>query len=391
MKRFYYQIGLSLVVLVSASMVGIAKGELVGKSIATVNGEAIFLTEFKNNWNAFLDQHNRLAPQDKVTDEWKKEQKETLLDQMIEEKLLLQEAKRQHVKVQKRQLEEGIRQVQNRFKRLAPGKRPTKEDYDRELTKEEKSDFLKELKDQDLTEKEFEKKIEDQLRIVRLTEIEIKSKVEPPVKNAGESEPREISPAYEKEARALFKKIKAKIDSKSFKPDPKDEIDQMAVLIKNRFGEAVRASHILIKSSRNDDFKKRSAALRKIRDIQNQIKAGGDFEELAEKYSEGPSAKNGGDLGTFSRGQMVPEFEKTAFSLPVGKVSDVVETEYGYHLILVTEKKAAKKLRFDDVKFDLASYLYQKKGQKRYDEYVKGLRKKADIKITLDSKDFDDI
>jgi len=80
-------------------------------------------------------------------------------------------------------------------------------------------------------------------------------------------------------------------------------------------------------------------ALQKIEDIQDELNKGADFEELARKYSDCPSAAQGGDLGYFSRGQMVPEFEKAVFALEIGEVSEPVLTEFGYHLIRVDDKR----------------------------------------------------
>ena len=85
------------------------------------------------------------------------------------------------------------------------------------------------------------------------------------------------------------------------------------------------------------------AALAKINDVQKKLKKGDDFAELAKKYSEDPGSKDrGGDLGYFSKGDMVPPFEKAAQALDVGQVSDVVQTDFGYHIIRVEEKKAAR-------------------------------------------------
>ena len=171
---------LSGFLVVGLSHLGLS--EIIGKSIAKVNGDAIFLSEFENNWGSLLEQRQQMAPGVEIPAAWKKEQKKLLLDQMIEERLLLQEAERKKIRVQRRQLEEGIRQVSNRFKNIEKGKKLTKEDYERKLTKKEKSEFLKELDTQGLTEKEFEAKIEDQLKIVRLTEEEIRSRVPRPFK-----------------------------------------------------------------------------------------------------------------------------------------------------------------------------------------------------------------
>lgn len=91
--------------------------------------------------------------------------------------------------------------------------------------------------------------------------------------------------------------------------------------------QSVRASHILVNT-------KEEAV-----SIKSKIDKGENFEALAKKYSKCPSGQNGGDLGYFGRGEMVPSFETAAFELPVGKVSDPVKTQFGWHLIKVTDKE----------------------------------------------------
>lgn len=363
--------------------------ETIGKSIATVNGEAIYMAEFQNNWESILEQQKEAAGADKApTSEWVKKNKKLLLDQMVEEKLLLQEANRKAIKVPKRQLEEGVMQVKNRFKSLSPGTKPTKEDYERDLTPQERAEFDKELKKQGITEKEFTSKIEDQLKVMRLTEDAVRANIPPPFKDdrpvSGEDTERELSPAYERESKALYDEIEKRFNKKDFKPMPDDDIDEMTSLLRQKLGESVHARHILVKSSRSEDMKKRTAARTKAVEYKKQLDGGADFVELAKKVSDGPSAKTGGDLGFFTHGQMVPEFEKVAFSLPVGGISDVIETEFGFHIVQVEEKKAAKRLRYDDIKMDLAGYLYQKKSKDAYEKFIAELRKKADIKVLAD-------
>lgn len=102
----------------------------------------------------------------------------------------------------------------------------------------------------------------------------------------------------------------------------------------------VRASHILLMykgSSRSTATRSKEEALTQIGAIKQQLAQGADFAALAREHSDCPSSRQGGDLGKFGRGQMVKEFESTAFGLPVGGVSDVVETAFGYHLIRRTE------------------------------------------------------
>jgi peptidyl-prolyl cis-trans isomerase C len=93
--------------------------------------------------------------------------------------------------------------------------------------------------------------------------------------------------------------------------------------------DQVRAAHIL----RSSDGRGKEAALKEIEDLKAQLDDGADFADLARSNSDCPSGSQGGDLGFFGRGAMVPEFETAAFALEVGEVSGPVETDFGYHLI----------------------------------------------------------
>ena len=101
--------------------------------------------------------------------------------------------------------------------------------------------------------------------------------------------------------------------------------------------------------------------------------------ELAKEVSEGPSASRGGDLGYFSRGQMVKPFEDAVFSLKPGETSDIVKTQFGYHLIKCEDIKAETTVPFDDVKGDLRRFLKQQKARKEVTAYLKELKKDAKI------------
>jgi len=118
--------------------------------------------------------------------------------------------------------------------------------------------------------------------------------------------------------------------------------------------ERVRASHILLNTGGKDE-----AAVRKqAEELLAKIKAGADFAELAKKYSEDPGSKEkGGDLDFFPRGQMVPEFEQAAFSLQPGQVSELVKTQYGFHIIKVVEKQAGSTQTLDQVRAQIQQTL----------------------------------
>ena len=100
--------------------------------------------------------------------------------------------------------------------------------------------------------------------------------------------------------------------------------------------EQVRASHILLMyagSSRSTATRTQAEAQSQIQTLKTQIDGGADFADLARQHSDCPSGKSGGDLGSFGRGQMVGPFEQAAFGLPMGGISGVIETQFGYHII----------------------------------------------------------
>ena len=136
-----------------------------------------------------------------------------------------------------------------------------------------------------------------------------------------------------------------------------------------RVPEQVKVSHILIKTplagpDGKVDDKGVAEAQRRAEDLLKQLKGGAKFETLAEKYSEDPgSAKQGGSLGWIGRGQTVPEFEKTAFSLPKGQMSDLVKSSYGFHIIRVDDKQDAHMKSLDEVKSEIEPALKHQKAQ----------------------------
>jgi peptidyl-prolyl cis-trans isomerase C len=143
--------------------------------------------------------------------------------------------------------------------------------------------------------------------------------------------------------------------------------------------ERVKASHILIKVDPKADASQKAEAKKKIDLVQAKLQKGEDFGALAKEYSEGPSGPEGGDLGYFTRGQMVKPFEDAAFAMKPGEVSGVVETKFGYHLIKVTDKKPETTMSYDEVKTRLEEFLKQRKMQEEINVYVKRLEEKAKI------------
>jgi len=143
--------------------------------------------------------------------------------------------------------------------------------------------------------------------------------------------------------------------------------------------ESARASHILIGSDEKIAPEDRKKAKEKAEALLKRIKGGEDFAALAKSDSTCPSSSQGGDLGSFGRGQMVPAFEKAAFALKPGETSNVVETQFGYHIIKLTEKHEASTEKFDDVKGKIVEFLKREKVQKGISSFVSNLKKTAKI------------
>ncbi|MDM5317776.1 peptidylprolyl isomerase [Fictibacillus sp. b24] len=142
--------------------------------------------------------------------------------------------------------------------------------------------------------------------------------------------------------------------------------EEMKKTFDEKYKTEVKASHILV-----DDEKT-------AKEVQKKLNEGGDFAKLAEEYSKDPGSKSkGGDLGFFGKGAMVPEFEKVAFTLDKGETSDLVKSDYGVHIIKVTDKRENK---FEDKKEQIEQELKQQKA-KPITEILENLRKKADVKV----------
>ena len=152
---------------------------------------------------------------------------------------------------------------------------------------------------------------------------------------------------------------------------------------KEQFQEAeqVQASHILIQVAQDASDEEKQVARQKIDDVLALAKEGKDFAELAKEYSEGPSKDQGGDLGFFPRGAMVPAFEEVAFALNEGEISDVVETQFGYHIIKMMAKKDAREVPFEEVKEQLKQGLQQQKTGNEVKAWVENLKAQANVEI----------
>ena len=151
---------------------------------------------------------------------------------------------------------------------------------------------------------------------------------------------------------------------------------------KFKMPEAVHVRHILVAKAAGDDDKIKAEKKAKAEDLRTQLLAGANFAEIAKNNSDCPSKETGGDLGVFTRGEMVKQFENAAFSQEVNAIGPVVETEYGFHIIQVLERHTPKALALDDrMKGNISAFLEQQKQQETFEAILKKLRAKAKITV----------
>jgi peptidyl-prolyl cis-trans isomerase C len=147
--------------------------------------------------------------------------------------------------------------------------------------------------------------------------------------------------------------------------------------------ETVRASHILLKVDENAPEAARKAARARMDGILKRARSGADFAALAREHSQDGSAREGGDLGYFERARMVPPFSQAAFALKPGEISDVVTTQFGYHIIKVTDRKPAAMPPFDQVGGRIVDFLVRQKKQERAQQFIDDVKKRARIEVLV--------
>jgi peptidyl-prolyl cis-trans isomerase C len=288
--------------------------------IARVNGQDITKAEFDR---ALKSIEGRAGP---VPDTRRDEVYRGLIDQLVRLQLLKQEAAARKIAVTDAEVDKRIAEVKQQF---------PSEDVFKEM-----------LKTQQITEERFRVDARDDLAVSKMLTEALKDKTA--------VTPEQIDAFY--------------------KSNP-DRFKQ---------GERVRASHILVTVPEGADGPTKDKAREKAEGLLKQIKAGGDFAALAKANSADPgSAINGGDLGFFSPGQMVGPFNDVAFKLAPGSVSDLVETQFGFHIIKVVEKQAGGVVPLDTVRPQLAQFLENQNRQREAAAFVTALRAKAKVDILV--------
>lgn len=249
-----------------------------------------------------------------------------VLDQLIGYKVLAQETKARNVAVPDAEVDARIGQIRGQF--------PNEEAFTSMLTQRK------------LTLEQVKSDARQDMAISKMIEAEIASKIA--------VNPEQVTDFYAKN------------------PDQFKE------------GDSVRASHILIAVPKGADATAKAQARTKAEGVLKDVKAGKDFAALAKEHSADPgSAAQGGDLGFFQQGQMVGPFNDAAFGLAPGAISDLVETDFGFHIIKVAEKKPGRTIPLEEVKPQVEQYLQQINRQEQTEVFVNGLKAKGKIEVLI--------
>jgi len=289
--------------------------------IAKVNGTAIKAIELRRAKKVIMTgQPGMQIPPDR-----QKEFEQQALSQLISAELLYQAGQKMVVKDIDKKVDDKIAQSKTRF--------PNPED------------FIKAIKELEMDETELREYTRRDLVITNFIEQTIVPKV-----SVSEEE------------------------SKKFYDQNTDKFNRP---------ESVRASHILLGVDSKASAEEKKKTREKAEALRKDLAGGADFAALAKENSTCPSSQQGGDLGFFGKGQMVPAFEQAAFALKPGEVSDVVETQFGYHIIKLVEKKASETVAFKDVRPRIEEFLKGQKVSAAVNAYLAEAKKTAVIEMLL--------
>lgn len=376
---------------------------------AIVNGELITTQEYRKTYYELLDMF-----QQQYKDMWNDELAKTLdikkmaLNNMINKILINQEAIRLGLDITEEEIQNAVLEYSafqvngqfnlDQYKELLSYKRITPEEFEERLRDQLISEKLRqfiaafsEVTDQEISEDYTFNNEKIKISFVQFTPDKFRESIQ-----LDETGMKDFFEKY-KETYRVPRKIKIgylEIDPKTLEGDIK--ISEENILSYYEFNAAtfkepkkVKARHILFKLAENATEVKETEVKKKAESVLKEAREGKDFAELAKKYSEGPTKIKGGDLGYFSSGQMVKPFEDTAFSMKSGDLSDLVRTQFGYHIIKVEDVKEAMPKELDEVRDQIVKTLTRntsadlayEKGQTLIDqmpydieltEYVKG-------------------
>lgn len=351
---------------------GAADAKIFEDVVAKVNGRPLMLSEYRKNLRSVIDTYRHNIPDMLGDKKALAEIRRKVLDQMIDDEILAMHADAIKIKVHNREVDQGIEEVKKRSFAVdaLTGKRRTPKEIDEALKEE--------LGKEGIGEAKFRERIEKQLKIRKVVEMEVRAKMKEP----GDKRAKQAFARFQKIAKASSGTVRSVVE------DLPDVVGQGYIAfgfrLRDAHAERVKVSHILVKIAPGSSMVAKTAKLEKARRIKNRLDGGADFYELARKESEDvESAPRGGDLGFILRGWMPRPFEDAAFSLQVGRVSDPVQSDFGYHIIRVQEKKAGESLNYEKLNLDIKQFLMNIDFANELQDLIVRLRKKATIEVKL--------
>ncbi len=290
------------------------------KVVAQVNGQNISGdTIFRELKKAAKQYKKRGMP---LNADQEKSAAKKLIDDEIGRTLLVLKAKESGINITKEMMEERIKKVKAKFRSDAI--------------------FEHTLANQDMTFDQYKAELETDLYMDQIIKKEIEPKIQVP----------------ENETRDYYEKNKNQFTSQ----------------------EKVRASIILLKFNPAEGKAEEQKVLKKFESILDQLRNGTDFAAMARKFSQDSLAPKGGDLGFFTRKQMLPAFSSRAFKMKIGEISDIFRTGHGFHVLKVTGRKPAGTSPFETEREKIKTFIIQKRSSKATHDYIETLKKQAKIK-----------
>jgi peptidyl-prolyl cis-trans isomerase D len=375
-----------------------------GETIARVAGQDITANEFRRTYQAQLQAY-RSAYGGQMNEQLLKQLgvEQQILQQMVDERAALAEARRLNINVSDSEVRQRILSIpafqengvfigEQRYQQLLRMQRPPmsasefEDNVRRQLTiqklRASLTDWLS-VADKDLEQEYRRRNDKVKLAVVSLTADKFRKDVsatDAEITSYFDGHKDDFKIPEKRKIRYLLIDIEA-LRAKVVVPPADVEQAYNSNIEQYSTPEQVRASHILLKTEGKDDAVVKARA----EEILKQARAGADFAELAKKYSEDEaSQKNGGDLDYFGRGRMVPEFDQAAFSLEPGQISDLVKTQYGYHIIKVVDKKPATTRPLSDVRQQIQDQLTYERAQAQANDLAQSLEKEVTKPADLD-------
>lgn len=295
----------------------VSHATVISRVVAEVNGEIVTSQELDQMLRP-LHAKYKTAYSGEELDKRLQDARKEAIGQLIERKLVLQEAKKKNIQVDEKDAEARLKQIRSKF--------------------DSEEEFYYALEKEGMTVDQLREDIHEQLLVRTLTRQQVAHSVI--------VRPKEISDYYHQNL------------SQYSEP------------------EMVQVGQILIKKEKDRD-----SAYQKIQEAKKKLNEGIPFETVAKEYSQGPYAKEGGNLPFFAKGDLMKEIEKEAFVLEVGQTSDIIESELGFHIVVLKAKKKDRVKPLSEVWSEIEDHVYQEKVDQIHKKWVAELKKKAHIEV----------